>query len=176
MLLVALPTARSSFVAQFTFVIFICVALPLFQGCSLLPGTAEMSVVATTPNPAQPPVSQPEQAQAPTKENSISKPKLAQVGKASWYGAKFDGKKTASGDLYDQTEFTAAHSSLPFGTKVKVTNLANGKSVEVEITDRGPHAENRIIDLSHAAARALDMKEKGTTKVRVEPLPDRQSN
>jgi rare lipoprotein A len=174
MRLVVSPT-RSSFIAQFTFVIFICVALPVFQGCSVLREAAETSAATNTPSPAHPPLSQ-EPAKAPAKESSTSKPKLPQTGEASWYGAKFDGKKTARGDVYDQTEFTAAHSSLPFGTKVKVTNLANGKSVEVEITDRGPHAENRIIDLSHAAAQALDMKEKGTTKVRVEPLPDRQSN
>jgi rare lipoprotein A len=96
---------------------------------------------------------------------------LPQTGQASWYGPKFHGKTTANGETFDQNELTAAHASLPFGSKVKVTNLSNGKSVEVEITDRGPFAKNRIIDLSHAAAKALDMKDSGTTKVRLEPLP-----
>lgn len=160
------------FVAPHTFVIIICLALPLFQGCELVQETADHSVIANTPDGAQPPVSQAE----PAKEKSTSKPKLPQTGKASWYGPKFDGNKTASGDVYDQTELTAAHASLPFGSRVKVTNLTNGKSVEVQITDRGPHVKNRIIDVSHAAAKALEMKEKGTTKVRVELLADRQSN
>jgi rare lipoprotein A len=75
---------------------------------------------------------------------------------------------TASGTIFDQTQLTAAHPSLPFGSKVKVTNLANGKSVEVEITDRGPFADNRIIDLSQAAAKALEMIDSGTATVRLE--------
>jgi rare lipoprotein A len=173
MLLLPRRDARTSSIAQSALIVILCLALPLFDGCAVLQGTADDSAVATTPSPAQPPVTQPEQAKATAKEKSNSKPKLPQTGKASWYGAKFDGKTTASGDVYDQTEFTAAHVSLPFGSRVKVTNLANGKSVEVEITDRGPHTENRIIDVSHAAAKALEMKEKGTTKVRIEPLPDR---
>ena len=83
------------------------------------------------------------------------------------------GKQTASGTIFDQAQLTAAHPSLPFGTKIKVTNLANGKSVEVEITDRGPVAENRIIDLSQAAAKALGMIDSGTATVRLE-LPSGQ--
>jgi len=93
---------------------------------------------------------------------------LPQTGQASWYGAQHQGKQTASGSIYDQAALTAAHATLPFGSKIKVTNLANGKSVEVEITDRGPFAENRIIDLSQAAAKALDMIESGTATVRLE--------
>jgi hypothetical protein len=83
-------------------------------------------------------------------------------------GAQHQGKQTASGTIYDQAGLTAAHRSLPFGSKIKVTNLANGKSVEVEITDRGPSAGNRIIDLSQAAAKALEMTESGTATVRLE--------
>jgi len=82
-------------------------------------------------------------------------------------------KQTASGTIYDQAGLTAAHPSLPFGSKIMVTNLANGKSVEVEITDRGPAAGNRIIDLSQAAAKALEMIESGTATVRLE-LPSGQ--
>jgi rare lipoprotein A len=94
--------------------------------------------------------------------------KLPQTGEASWYGAQHQGKQTASGTIYDQAGLTAAHPSLPFGSKIKVTNLANGKSVEVKITDRGPFAGNRIIDLSQAAAQALEMIESGTATVRLE--------
>jgi rare lipoprotein A len=95
--------------------------------------------------------------------------KLPQTGEASWYGAQHHGKQTASGTIFDQAELTAAHPSLPFGSKIKVTNLANGKSVEVEITDRGPFVENRIIDLSQAAAKVLEMLDSGTATVRLDP-------
>ncbi|HEY0724884.1 MAG TPA: septal ring lytic transglycosylase RlpA family protein, partial [Pyrinomonadaceae bacterium] len=87
---------------------------------------------------------------------------------ASWYGNDHQGKLTASGTPFDRAGFTAAHPSLPFGSKVKVTNLANGKSVEVVITDRGPSSGNRIIDLSQAAAKVLEMIDSGTANVRVE--------
>jgi rare lipoprotein A len=154
--------------------------LPLISACALLRDNAAAPVVADTPvmtpsSPSKSPrpseqakLEPSEEGKAPAKEKPIAKLKLPQTGEASWYGPKFDGKVTASGDVFDKTEMTAAHGSLPFGTKVKVTNLANGKSVEVEIIDRGPFKENRIIDVSQAAAHALDMKEKGTTKVRLE--------
>jgi rare lipoprotein A len=109
----------------------------------------------------------PDQAPAPPS----TKQKLAllpQTGLASWYGAQHQGKQTASSTIFDQAALTAAHRSLPFGSKVKVTNLANGKSVEVEIIDRGPFVENRIIDLSQAAAKALEMLDSGTATVRIE--------
>jgi rare lipoprotein A len=92
------------------------------------------------------------------------------VGKASWYGANFHGKKTASGAAFDANQRTAAHRSFPFGSRVRVTRLDNNKSVEVEINDRGPFVDGRIIDLSRAAATALDMTEDGTVTVRVELL------
>ena len=89
-------------------------------------------------------------------------------GLASFYADSFHGSKTASGETYSKRKMTAAHRTLPFDTKVKVTNLDNGKSVTVRINDRGPHVEGRIIDLSGAAARKLGMTETGTAKVRVE--------
>ncbi len=91
-----------------------------------------------------------------------------EVGEASWYGLGFHGKETASGDIFDQTEMTAAHPSLPMGTKAKVTNLDNDKEVEVRINDRGPYTEDRIIDVSQAAAKKLDMQEDGTAHVKIE--------
>ncbi len=90
-----------------------------------------------------------------------------QEGVASWYGGKFHGRLTANGEIFNTHEMTAAHKHLPFGTMVKVTNLANGKSVQVRINDRGPFVDNRIIDLSHAAASALDMIKTGTSPVRL---------
>lgn len=91
-----------------------------------------------------------------------------EIGEASWYGPGFHGKKTASGEIFDQKEMTAAHPSLPMGTEVKVTNLDNGEKIKVKINDRGPYAKDRIIDLSHAAAKKLDMENEGTAEVKIE--------
>jgi rare lipoprotein A len=154
-----------------------CLGLLLFPGCALLQRPSD--IAAPTETPAQPgdlktslgvqsAPSQPVAAKPTVKKSSPVQAKLPQTGEASWYGAQHQGKQTASGKIFDQARLTAAHRSLPFGSKIKVTNLANGKSVEVEITDRGPVAENRIIDLSQAAAKALEMLESGTTTVRLE--------
>jgi rare lipoprotein A len=97
---------------------------------------------------------------------------MMETGLASWYGPKFHGKRTASGEVFNQEKFTAAHRTLPWGSRVKVTNLANGKSVDVRINDRGPFGKGRIIDVSRAAARALGMVGRGITTVRVECLSD----
>lgn len=86
-------------------------------------------------------------------------------GVASWYGLPFHGRRTASGERFDMTEFTAAHPWLPFGTLVQVRSLVNGRRIVVRINDRGPHVPGRIIDLSHAAARALGLLSRGTKRV-----------
>jgi rare lipoprotein A len=91
-----------------------------------------------------------------------------QVGLASWYGPGFHGKRTASGEVYDQHALTAAHRTLPLGSQVRVTSLTNGRSVDVRINDRGPFAGHRAIDLSKAAAQQLHMIGPGTMRVRVE--------
>ena len=91
-------------------------------------------------------------------------------GEASYYADTLDGNKTASGEPYDKDALTAAHRTLPFGTRVKVTYLKTGKSVEVLINDRGPHVKNRIIDLSGAAAREIGLIEDGHGKVKLEIL------
>jgi len=93
-----------------------------------------------------------------------------QTGVASWYGPGFHGQPTSSGEIYDQNELTGAHRTLPLGTRVEVTNLDNGRSVEVRINDRGPFVDGRIIDLSYAAARSLGMIGPGTVPVRLEVL------
>jgi rare lipoprotein A len=89
-------------------------------------------------------------------------------GTASYYGGKFHGRKTASGERFNMNAMTAAHKTLPLGTRVRVTNLRNGESVEVKINDRGPYVKGRIIDLSKGAARELGMIHSGTARVKVE--------
>jgi rare lipoprotein A len=111
---------------------------------------------------------------------SIPRPKVAvpiapgtrpsQTGTASWYGPGFHGKATASGTIYDQNDLTAAHQTLPLGSRVLVTNLQNGNTVVVTINDRGPFAKGRILDLSYAAGRALGMIAPGTVPVRLDVI------
>jgi rare lipoprotein A (peptidoglycan hydrolase) len=111
----------------------------------------------------------------PDSRKKSAKPPVAKHalnGTASWYGPRFHGKKTASGEIYDQSKFTAAHKTLPLGTKARVTNLDNGSAVEVEINDRGPFVEGRIIDLSRAAAGALGFVESGTAPVQVKLIAE----
>jgi rare lipoprotein A len=91
-------------------------------------------------------------------------------GSASWYGGKFHGRTTANGERYDMHKLTAAHKTLPFGTKVKITNQRNGETVVVRINDRGPYAGRRIIDLSRAAADKIGMLRSGVAPVRVEVI------
>ncbi len=92
----------------------------------------------------------------------------AEVGIASWYGREHHGRRTASGERFDMSALTAAHPAMPFGTRVRVTHLASGRSVIVRINDRGPFRGGRILDLSRAAAERLGMIATGTARVRVE--------
>ena len=92
----------------------------------------------------------------------------AEVGKASYYAHRFHGRSTASGETYDETKLTAAHRTLPFGTRVRVTNLENGRSVSVRINDRGPHRKGRVIDVSYVAAKRLGFVRDGVARVRVQ--------
>jgi rare lipoprotein A (peptidoglycan hydrolase) len=99
-----------------------------------------------------------------------------QYGLASWYGRERHGRRTASGEIFDSNQLVAAHRTAPFGTYALVTNLTNGRTVQVRINDRGPAVAGRVVDLSYAAARQLDMVHVGVTRVKVEflaaPLPD----
>jgi len=121
--------------------------------------------VSTPPPDASVPatVSPPPSASTPPAE----KAPLILTGKASWYGEPHHGQKTASGESFDMGQFTAAHRTLPLGTRLLVTNLRNGRSVEVRVNDRGPVAAGRIIDLSYAAAQELDALSDGVFPVRV---------
>jgi rare lipoprotein A len=89
----------------------------------------------------------------------------ADTGTASYYGKGFHGRRAANGEIFDMNAMTAAHRSLPFGTRLQVTNMKNGRSVVVRIQDRGPYIKGRVLDLSYGAARALDMVESGIVKV-----------
>jgi rare lipoprotein A len=115
-------------------------------------------------------------AAVPITPNSPGAPALAPVvqggetGLASWYGHPYHGRASASGEIYDMEQMTAAHRTLPFGTMVRVHDLDNEKNVEVRINDRGPFVDGRIIDLSHAAARAIEMIGPGTARVWLEIL------
>ena len=93
-----------------------------------------------------------------------------ETGKAVWYGGKWHGRKTASGEIYDKRSMTAAHKTLPFDTVVKVTNLRNEKSVTLRINNRGPYGKGRIIDVSEAAAEQLDMVDAGVVPCTIEVI------
>ena len=109
---------------------------------------------------------------APPPQQPRATPRLLRVinGAASWYGPGFYGNKTTSGDVLEKGTMTAAHSSLPMGTEVKVTRLDTGESVTVEINDRKPYKEGTVIDLAHGAAEALDIDDDGTASVSIEVL------
>ena len=137
----------------------------------LEPQLAEAASAATT----VPQMNADEPAQVtPAVERQVKKTgstvKKVLRGEASWYGPGFHGKKTASGEIFDQDKLTAAHKTLPLGTVAKVTNLENGNTVEVQITDRGPYIGQRVIDLSYAAADRLGFVESGLAPVRIELL------
>jgi rare lipoprotein A len=133
--------------------------------------TPEESSGAAKNNPPTPPA-----APAPHPgKHAKSPPAPAPVGyseegNASWYGAPFNGRRASNGEIYDMNKLTAAHRTLPFETVVRVTNLNNGKTTTVRITDRGPFVDNRIIDLSQAAAREIESIGPGVVPVRLEVL------
>jgi rare lipoprotein A len=107
-------------------------------------------------------------AQTAAKPAPASSADGAETGKVAWYGKKFAGRKTASGERYNPNALTTAHNTLPFGTKVKVTNLANNKSVVVRVNDRGPKDGSRLGDVSAAAAQRLGMTKAGVIDARLE--------
>jgi len=136
------------------------IALPLFCGALFIfflvtAGCGRKN--ARVARPAPPPVSAPPIGGT-------------ERGVASWYGKPFDGRPAADGEIYDMEQMVAAHRTLPFQTVVRVRNLANGKSVDLRIVDRGPFVANRIIDVSHAAARSLEMIGSGLAQVEVTVL------
>jgi rare lipoprotein A len=134
----------------------------------LLSGCHRHKLASTPPPPASTP------ADAPPRRGVIPAipaiPSGNEAGLASWYGHPYHGRASASGEIYDMEQMTAAHRTLPFGAMVRVHDLDNEKSVDVRINDRGPFVDGRIIDLSHAAARAIEMIGPGTARVQLEIL------
>lgn len=158
-----------------------CLPLVLFGACSHAPRMAgepegPVEPAARTHDEARVPdlsVARPRDDDAPDAPDANDTPDIAPLGgaergRASYYGDEFEGRRTASGERYDGDAMTAAHRTLPFGTRVRVTNLDNGKSVEVVVNDRGPHRAGRVIDLSRHAAEELGMMRAGTARVAVE--------
>ena len=129
----------------------------------LIGDASPLSEIANVPNKLSMPIHLP-------KKISIGPMVITFNGKASWYGYDGSGNETAAGERYNPEGMTAAHRSLPLGTKVRVTNTHNGRSVVVRINDRGPYIRGRIIDLSAAAARILGMMSSGVAQVRIEVL------
>ena len=140
-----------------------------------LPTPAQSEARTPSPSPATPaanaqPERLPDTATAPDAPTAADKatPAAGEVfakGRASWYGPGFHGRRTASGERFDMHALTAAHKTLPFGSRVRVRSVHTGKEVVVRINDRGPYAHRRIIDLSYAAANALGVRHRGVTEV-----------
>lgn len=127
---------------------------------------------APVPVPAPGPGAQiPAPGRPPSAENqSVIPGQWVEQGIASWYGVPFNGHRTSDGEIYNMYEYTAAHRTLPFGSIVQVTDLANGRQIDVRINDRGPFVNNRVIDLSYSAAKALGMIGPGTAPVRLQVI------
>jgi peptidoglycan lytic transglycosylase len=121
-------------------------------------------------NPATPPASAPHPGKHSKTPPAPAPVGYSEEGNASWYGVPFNGRRASNGEIYDMNKLTAAHRTLPFETVVRVTNLNNGKTTTVRITDRGPFVDNRIIDLSQAAAREIESIGPGVVPVRLEVL------
>lgn len=143
----------------------VCLSLALASGCGKKTATVEPGV---TPSP--PTVTKPYTVMGQTYYPLQSGHGYVEEGVASWYGKDFHGKKTSNGEIYDMYGMTAAHKVLPFGTRLRVTNLENGKSIEVRVNDRGPFVAERIIDLTHRGAERIDMIGPGTARVRLESI------
>jgi len=134
-------------------------------GCFVLLANFLMACASKRPIPIERRIPPPEQ-KVVLKEGAPA----VQYGMASWYGKDFHGKPTSSGEIYDMYQLTCAHNTFPLGTRVMVTHMENGKSVELKVNDRGPFVKDRIIDLSYAAAQLIGMYEKGTAYVKVETI------
>jgi rare lipoprotein A len=135
------------------------VALLLFLSCTASPRFGQRTGASDRPSATNSP--------SPT-TSSTSKALLTLEGIASYYADAFHGKQAANGEMFNMNDLVAAHRTLPFGTRLRVTNTANGKSVVVRIIDRGPYVEGRILDLSLGAAKVIDMVASGTARVRIE--------
>lgn len=170
--------APSSFPARFPssrWLISAILAATLLAGCASrrpiatrapAPPAEPQPVPSATPSPP----SAPGALQPPTRPSPFVPGMFVEEGKASWYGIPFHGRRAANGEIFDMNSLVAAHRTLPFGSILRVTNLNNGRNVQVRVIDRGPFVGDRIVDLARAAAVALDMIGTGTAPVRIELL------
>src|SRR5216684_9082646 len=142
----------------------------LAEGLAVLLSVASLGAgAASGPNSSEAArITQPTAIKAVSRQATKTKNCPYEVGTASWYGEYFQGKETASGELFDMQALTAAHPTLPLGTFVRVTNLRNGRAVVVKVNDRGPIVAGRIIDLSYGAAQILEFEDHGLQKVRLD--------
>jgi len=148
-----------------------CASRPPVPSAPPSPPTATEPEPTPSPAPAPPtrPTSAPPSAaEPPTRTAPFVPGMFIEEGVASWYGAPFHGRRAANGEIFDMNSLVAAHRTLPFGSIVRVTNLNNGRDVQVRVIDRGPFADDRVLDLARAAAVALDMIGTGTAPVRIE--------
>ncbi|MDH3240591.1 MAG: septal ring lytic transglycosylase RlpA family protein [Alphaproteobacteria bacterium] len=156
------------------------------KSMGVLAGVMSLAVIgcaevghAPPPGPGARPVPPPaSRAARPAAPACVPARAFRQEGTASWYGRPYHGRRTASGQIYNMHDFTAAHRNLPFGSRIRVTNKRNGRSVLVTVNDRGPFIRGRIVDLSYRAARALQFVRAGLVPVRIERVgrcPARQS-
>jgi rare lipoprotein A len=156
---------------RFNWLAFVSLCFVFVAGCAHR--TYQTKAPGQPPNPQPSPLpgqpSAPPSGPPPAVERQPAIPgEYVEEGMASWYGIPFNGHRTSNGEIYDMHELTAAHRTLPFGAVVRVTNLANGKQTEVRVNDRGPFVANRVVDLSLAAAQAIEMVGPGTAQVRLE--------
>ncbi|MCD6234802.1 MAG: hypothetical protein DRP86_01405 [Candidatus Neomarinimicrobiota bacterium] len=143
----------------FLFIVYIA-------GCSSAPRYGNQAVPG---NPKKTVQTRPSR-QIPVDKNPELSYQRSWIGLSSWYGEDFHGKMTANGEIFDMYALTAAHKTLPLGTRIRVTNLENNRSVVVTINDRGPYVEGRILDLSYGAAKALGFENRGTAKVHIQVI------
>ena len=163
------PSVRSRIGSCFGTPTSIFLAAMFLVGCAgRQPAASRQPAPPVQPSPEPPAESAKRDASPviPTPHEGV----VFEEGKASWYGAPFHGRQASNGEIYDMNKLTAAHRTLPFNTVVRVTNMTNGKSTTVRITDRGPFVDNRIIDLSYAAAREIESIGPGVVPVRLEIL------
>jgi rare lipoprotein A len=142
-------------------------------GCAGRRPVAASAPPPMTPTPTPPATAERAKRTTDTSERPSDQPNpgaYIEEGNASWYGAPFHGRRASNGEVYDMNKMTAAHRTMAFGTVVRVTNLTNGKTAVVRITDRGPFVENRIIDLSMAAAKEIESIGPGVVPVRLEVI------
>lgn len=152
-----------------------CVPSPIYKSHGNRDSSRTPPRSGQGPPPARPASAMVDAANRPAPAHPVDVSELDtsgayQIGVASYYGKKFHGRKTANGEVFNMYKLTAAHRVLPLGTEVRVTNLSNGRWVEVKVNDRGPFIEGRVLDLSFAAALELEMVQAGTSEVMIEIL------